>query len=243
MVKKILLKWVSKRDYLVGHRPKIQKVPPFKPAKTKAISKFRYDPKTKSIRVLKTPLSSYEEAHKGIGELFLKAGRTSEKVSFARLITKFPKQKIKAHKLAQLKGLKKVKALSERHGVKGLTSIKDRPKTFYKAKKGGLPKGMTLQEMGWAPTAELSAEAIAVKAAQTPKALLKKHRRTLSKIYATPKSWQQRSKLKSYYRGQSKLELGAAKVDISIFRTQTVQKLDPKTGRYKTVSKFKKMTW
>ena len=61
-------------------------------------------------------------------------------------------------------------------------------KSFYNAMaKGGLidagtHDAMTLEEMGWAPTAGLSAEAIAVKAAQSPKGLLKKHRKTLSKI-------------------------------------------------------------
>ena len=39
------------------------------------------------------------------------------------------------------------------------------------------------------------------------------------------------------------MELKAAKVDRAVFRTQTVQKFDPKTGRYKTISKFKKMTY
>ena len=53
--------------------------------------------------------------------------------------------------------------------------------------------------MGWAPSAPLSAEAIAVKRAQSPKALLKKHRATLTKIYRAPKSWKPRAELKQLY--------------------------------------------
>ena len=180
----------------------------------------------------------------GVKETILKAGRTTEKISFKRLLKKFPRQGIKAHKLAQLKGIKKVTALSERHGIKGITSIKDRPKTFYKAKKGsGLPKGMTYESMGWAPAAELSAEAKAVYVSKLPKTLLKKHRASLSKIYKTPKTWTKRASLKQHYRAQAKAELGAAKIDRAIFRTQTVQKLNPKTGKYKTFRKYKKMTF
>ena len=191
-----------------------------------------------------TPAPSAELHSIGVKETILKAGRTTEKVSFKRLIKKFPGQGVKAHKLAQLKGVKKVKALSERHGIKGITSIKDRPSTFYKAKKGsGLPKGMDYESMGWAPAAELSAEAKAIKAAQAPKALVKKHRATLSKIYKTPKSWTKRAQLKSYYRSKAKAELGAAKVDRAIYRTQTVQKYNPKTGKYQTIRKDKKYTF
>ena len=35
------------------------------------------------------------------------------------------------------------------------------------------------------------------------------------------------------------MELGQAKVDRAYFRTQTVQKLDPKTGKYKTIRRYK----
>jgi len=122
MIKRFIIRGVSKR--FAG----VKKVAPFKPDKPKAISKFRYDPKTKSIKVLKIPLSSYEEAHKGIGELFLKAGRTTETATFRRLIKKHPKQGIRAHKLAQLKGLKKVQALGKRHGIEGLGAFIKGPK-------------------------------------------------------------------------------------------------------------------
>ena len=226
---------------------KVQKLAATKPKpkiKSYASGSWAWDPKTKSIRVAKTPLTSFEEAHKPIGELFLKAGRTTEKVSFKRLIKKFPGQGVRAHKLAQLKGLKKVKALSERHGIKGITSIKDRPSTFYKAKKGsGLPKGMDYESMGWAPAAELSAEAKAVKAAQAPKALVKKYFKTYQKVKTKPKSWKKRTEVKSFWRAKVKSELKVAKLDRAVYRTQTVQKYNPKTGKYQTIRKDKKYTF
>jgi hypothetical protein len=183
-----------------------------------------------------TPAPSAELHSIGVKETILKAGRTTEKISFKRLLKKFPGQGVKAHKLAQLKGVKKVKSLGKRYNVQGLFSVKDRPKTFYKTKKGsGLPKGMTLQEMGWAPAAELSAEATAVKAAQSPKALTKRYFKTYQKIKTKPKSWTKRASLKQHYRTKVKSELKLAKIDRAIYRSKTVQKYNPKTGKYKTI--------
>ena len=241
MIKKFAITGVTK-GWKGIQKLKAQKVP--KPQiiiKQKKRQLFRYNPKTQSIGSIQAP---FDTAHPGIKDLILKAGKTTAAVTQRRLFKKFPGQKVKAHKLAQLKGLKKVKVLSKKYEVQGLTSVKDRPKTFYKAKKGsGLPSGMTQREMGWAPSAPMSAEQIAFKAAQSPKALVKKHRKTLSKIYTKPKTWKKRAELKSYYRSQIKSELKVAKIDRSIFRTQTVQKLNPKTGRYKTIRKYKKYTY
>ena len=240
-LRKFKLKKFVKRG---GKVQKLAATTPKPKIKSYASGSWAWDPKTKSIRVAKTPLTSYEEAHKPIGELFLKAGRTTEKVSFKRLIKKFPGQGVKAHKLAQLKGVKKVKSLGKRYNVQGLFSVKDRPKTFYKSKKGsGLPKGMTLQEMGWAPAAELSAEATAVKAAQAPKALVKKYFKTYQKIKTKPKSWTKRASLKQHYRTKIKSELKLAKIDRAVYRTQTVQKYNLKTGKYQTIRKDKKYTF
>ena len=191
-----------------------------------------------------TPAPSAELHSIGVKETILKAGRTTEKISFKRLLKKFPGQGVKAHKLAQLKGVKKVKSLGKRYNVQGLFSVKDRPKTFYKAKKGsGLPTGMTYESMGWAPAAELSAEAKAVKAAQAPKALVKKYFKTYQKIKTKPKSWTKRASLKQHYKTKIKSELKLAKIDRAIYRSQTVQKYNPKTGKYQTIRKDKKYTF
>ena len=57
---------------------------------------------------------------RGVKELIWKAGRTTEKVAFKRLIKKHPTKGVRAFQVAQLKGLKKVQALGKRHGVEGL---------------------------------------------------------------------------------------------------------------------------
>tara|TARA_R100001480_G_scaffold131706_1_gene129006 strand:- start:44 stop:499 length:456 start_codon:yes stop_codon:yes gene_type:complete len=57
---------------------------------------------------------------RGVKELFWKAGRTTEKVTFARLLKKHPKQAKRALKVAQLKGMKKIEALGKKHKVEGL---------------------------------------------------------------------------------------------------------------------------
>ena len=56
----------------------------------------------------------------GVKELIWKAGRTTEKVTFKRLLKKHPTKGVRAFQVAQLKGLKKVQALGKRHGVEGL---------------------------------------------------------------------------------------------------------------------------
>ena len=78
---------------------------------------------------------------RGVKELFWKAGRTTEKTAFKRLIKKYPTQAIKAHKLAQLKGVKKVQALGKRHGVEGLG-------VFTKGKKIKPSKGRPFHHRG-----------------------------------------------------------------------------------------------
>ena len=97
--------------------------------------------------------------------------------------------------------------------------------------------------MGWAPAAELSAEAKAIKAAQAPKALVKKYFKTYQKIKTKPKSWTKRASLKQHYRAKIKSELKVAKINRAIYRTQTVQKYNPKTGKYQTIRKDKKYTF
>ena len=65
---------------------------------------------------------------RGVKELFWRAGRKTEEVTFKRLIKKHPKQGIRAHKIAQLKGLKKVQALGKKHKVEGLGAFIKGPK-------------------------------------------------------------------------------------------------------------------
>ena len=65
---------------------------------------------------------------RGVKELFWRAGKTTEEVTFKRLIKKHPKQGIRAHKIAQIKGIKKVQALGKKHKVEGLGAFIKGPK-------------------------------------------------------------------------------------------------------------------
>jgi hypothetical protein len=69
-----------------------------------------------------------KKAHEhGLKDLVWRAGRKTEEVTFQRLQKKFPKSPIKAFKVSQQKGLRKVESLGKRLGVTGLgtsTSIK-----------------------------------------------------------------------------------------------------------------------
>ena len=72
---------------------------------------------------------------RGVKELFWKAGRTTEKVTFRRLIKKHPTQAKRAFEIAQLKGKQKVIALGKRHKVEGLGVFIKGPK--IKRSRGG----------------------------------------------------------------------------------------------------------
>ena len=65
---------------------------------------------------------------RGVKELIWKAGRKTEEVTFKRLIKKHPKQGIRAFKLAQIKGKKKVLALGKKHKIEGLGAFIKGPK-------------------------------------------------------------------------------------------------------------------
>ena len=68
----------------------------------------------------------------GLKDLISKAGRKTEQVTFQRLQKKFPgdRSKIRAYKIAKIKGEKKVQSLTKRLGTESPASIK----TQYKSK-------------------------------------------------------------------------------------------------------------
>ena len=65
---------------------------------------------------------------RGVKELFWKAGRTTEEVTFKRLLKKHPTQAKRALKVAQIKGKKKVLALGKKHKIEGLGAFIKGPK-------------------------------------------------------------------------------------------------------------------
>jgi len=134
---------------------------------------------------------------------------------------------IRAIKIARKKGVQALEAKSTKLKV----SIRRFGSQKTKARVG--VSEFEAKTLGFAPR-EMSTEMKSFYAKGKPSALVKKHRKTLSKIYAQPKNWKQRSKLKSHYRAAAKSELKQAKIDRSIWRDTTIQK-QSKSGRWKTV--------
>ena len=163
----------------------------------------------------------------------LKPGKANQ---FPSLVKQKTRALTKAFTLSQKRGIKTFTKATKKLGVTP-SGIKDRPAKYYRLKKRGIPEGMTTKQMGWAPEDPLDVTQKAFYMKGLPKAKLKKHRATLSKIYATKKGWKDRAHLKSVYRARAKAELGAAKLDRSIYRTQTIQKQTGTTKRGKPIWK------
>ena len=61
------------------------------------------------------------KAHpQGLKDLVWKAGRTTERTAFTRMLKKYPGSGVRAYTVAQQKGLRKVESLGKRLGVTGL---------------------------------------------------------------------------------------------------------------------------
>ena len=133
----------------------------------------------------------------------------------------------RAFTLSQKRGMKTLEKTSKKLDVNIKRFGSQRTKSY-----AGISPSEAKQ-LGFPPK-EVSSEMKAFYAKGRPISKLKKHRSTLSKIYQSPKSWKQRTHLKSVYRARAKAELGAAKVDRSIFRERTVQK-QTKSGSWKTI--------
>ena len=56
----------------------------------------------------------------GLKELVWKAGRSTERTTFTRMLNKYPGSGVRAYKVAQQKGLRKFQSLGKRLGVEGL---------------------------------------------------------------------------------------------------------------------------
>ena len=56
----------------------------------------------------------------GLKELVWKAGRSTERTTFTRMLKKYPGSWVRAYKIAQQKGLRKVQSLGKKLGVEGL---------------------------------------------------------------------------------------------------------------------------
>ena len=246
IISKALAKFVAKGGKI--KRFKAQGIPKSEPYK----APLRYDPKTKSIIInkkreisLKSNIARQDKAarvashiehrslREGLRRIRTKSlsifGTSGYKVKKAgtnfsiktpkakRAIKSFNKAAAKVTIIARKKGEKAYATASTKLGV---------GRRFYGVRK---PKQgfMDVHErkMTGMPPAELSADMKSFYAGQRPSSLVKKHRKTLSKIYTQPKSWRERSRLVSHYKGQIKSELKQAKIDRDLFRGTTVQKI------------------
>ena len=134
-----------------------------------------------------------------------------------KAIKSFNKAATKVTVIARKKGEKAYEAASTKLGV---------GRRFYGVRKPkqGFMDAHERKMTGQAP-AVLSEDMKEFYAGQRPAVLLKKHRATLSKLYKAPKSWRERGRLIGHYKNVAKSELKQAKIDRSIFRDTTVQKI------------------
>ena len=156
---------------------------------------------------------------------------------FANLVKQKNKALIKAFKVSQTRGLRAGEKASVKLGLdKGAiyAGARDKPKSFFKKK--SFISAEESRKLGF-PQSEMSLSArYDLDLPNTSaKSRLKKTRSTLSKIYKSPKSWKDRSKLKKQFRLQAKSELGEAKIDRAFYRTSTIQKQNPKSKKYSTI--------
>jgi len=157
---------------------------------------------------------------------------------------------IRAIKIARKKGIQTLESKSTKLSV---------PIRRFGSQKTKARIGVSESEaktLGFAPR-EMSSEMKSFYAKGTPSSLVKKNRKTLSKVYTKfPKQfvidkktgsvkrnkWNipvisgkgKRGQLKSHYRAAAKSELKQAKIDRSIWRDTTIQK-QSKSGRWKTI--------
>jgi hypothetical protein len=156
---------------------------------------------------------------------------------FGNLVKQKNKALIKAFKVSQTRGLRAGEKASVKLGLdKGAiyAGARDKPKSFFKKK--SFISAEESRKLGF-PQSEMSLSArYDLDLPNTSaKSRLKKTRSTLSKIYKSPKSWKDRSKLKRQFRLQAKSELGEAKIDRAFYRTSTIQKQNPKSKKYSTI--------
>ena len=142
----------------------------------------------------------------------------------------FTKASIKVKKISERKGLRAYDKASTKLGVGKRRFGSTRRQTAFTSDAERKMSGM--------PPVEYTAEMKSFHGVR-PAEMLKRHRKTLSKIYTQPKDWKKRKQLITHYRNVSKIELKQAKIDRSIFRDTTVQMQTGTTrkGReiYKTI--------
>jgi len=126
----------------------------------------------------------------------------------------FTKASIKVKKISERKGLRAYDKASTKLGVGKRRFGSTRRQTAFTSDAERKMSGM--------PPVEYTAEMKSFHSVR-PAEMLKRHRKTLSKIYTQPKDWKKRKQLITHYRNVSKIELKQAKIDRNLFREQSVQ--------------------
>ena len=181
---------------------------------------------------------SHRSLTKKVESAFVRTAlKPNKQNQFANLVKQKNNALIKAFKVSQTRGLKAGEKYSVKLGLdKGAiyAGARDKPKSFFKKK--SFISAEESRKLGF-PQSEMSLSArYDLDLPNTSaKSRLKKTRSTLSKIYKSPKSWKDRSKLKRQFRLQAKSELGEAKIDRAFYRTSTIQKQNPKSKKYSTI--------
>jgi len=168
----------------------------------------------------------------------LKPGKANQ---FPSLVKQKTRALTKAFTLSQKRGIKTFTKATKKLGVTP-SGIKDRPVQFYRQSKRGLPKGMTTQQMGWAPEDPLDLTQKAFYAKGKPMPKIKSYRKTLSKVYATKKSWKDRSRVIKQTRQKIKGQIKLAKMDrhASLYTTAQQQTGTTRRGKpiWKTIRRY-----
>ena len=181
---------------------------------------------------------SHRSLTKKVESAFVRTAlKPNKQNQFANLVKQKNKALIKAFKVSQTRGLKAGEKASVKLGLDKraiYAGARDKPKSFFKKK--SFISAEESRKLGF-PQSEMSLSArYDLDLPNTSaKSRLKKTRSTLSKIYKSPKSWKDRSKLKKQFRLQAKSELGEAKIDRAFYRTSTIQKQNLKSKKYSTI--------
>ena len=131
-----------------------------------------------------------------------------------RAIKAYDKAAAKVYKISRAKGLKAYDKASTKLGVGQRRYSARKRQTAFTSDAERRLTGM--------PPVEYTADMKSFHGVR-PAEMVRRHRKTLSKIYTQPKDWKKRSSLIRHYRGAAKTELKQAKIDRNLFREQSVQ--------------------
>jgi len=146
----------------------------------------------------------------------------------------------KRAKTAFIKAGEKVRLISKKKGLKAYTTASTKlgvgKRRYGSVKRKSIFTSDAERRLTGMPPVEYTAGMKSFHGVR-PAEMVRRHRKTLSKIYKQPKDWKKRSSLISHYRGSAKSELKQAKIDRSIFRDTTVQMQSGTTRKGKEIWK------